>query len=368
MKKTYLIPAIAALIGVSAAGCQSVAPVSTAIETMHPSAGEPQAFGNVSVRIKWPQAVQAIPLQTKSIVLSIYRKGQLVGTETIVRQDGQGLASKVMRLPAGEGYLMEAMAYAVEAPQAHHTAIALGSSSLFEVGSNVLTPVPIALEATAIIGFEMGYNVGGLGQLVPVYIDKERFYHPLSASDTVEVYFGTAKSPEVRRMAEDKSGYHFWVKVPQQVRGNQDVRVFVNGAESSYSETFTVLDRLAAKATSISLLVGESDMPGDDLYGAAGTNRYWLNDDIYYPVVTWKSSDPSVAFVTQRGAVYALKAGQATITAMAGTLETTIPVTVQAGIGSTDLTVTLPSDPSGGVTIPVDLPAQGGNTSGPIVP
>ena len=54
------------------------------------------------------------------------------------------------------------------------------------------------------------------------------------------------------------------------------------------------------------------------------------------PVITWSSSDNSVALVTKTGVLFGLKSGHTTITATRGTQSDAMVVTVKPGIGEVD--------------------------------
>lgn len=378
MKRIYTVPAFAALLGLTAAGCQSVAPLSPRLDSVPLVASEQLTHGRVSIRVVWPQAVQALPTHTRAIVVKTYRKGQLVSTETIVRENGQSIGSTVLRLPAGDGYVMEALAYAVETPADHHAPIAMGSSAIFSVETNRVTQVPLALKADNRIydgdiedpDDDWSWDYLGPGQWLPVYVEIDTEVPP-SKSDRVDVYFGDVKSPEVRRATVDSYGAYYWAMVPKGLSGSQDIRLGLNGFVADWDiGSVTILERLSAERTNHSLEVGSSIDLDNEIAGHYYDSRWggydytWLD----YPSVTWKSSDPSTAFVTQNGQIYGLKPGQVTITACSGVLELPLSVTVNAKPGTADFEVSMPTHGSGSATMPIELPAYGGGASGTIKP
>lgn len=365
MKRLHALPAIAALIGVTAVGCQSISPLKTGLAPSGLAMAEQDASGRIVVRIKWPQSVQAMPTSTQAIVLKTYRKGLLVNTETLVRGEGTAIGSKTLRLPADTGYFMEAMAYAESTPGENSIPVAMGSSGTFAIGSNTVTSVPISLGALGPQANHGGLSIGGAGLMIPLTASYLRTLNELSDADSIEVWFGNAKSPEVKPDVTDKTKRLFWAKVPTGVSGSQGLKVKVNGVMTPTIANFTILDKLSTALKDYSVDANSHLTMSTFVYGYSQNNSY-TTGQIPYPALAWKSSNPSVAFVAQDGKVYGLKAGQATITAYSGSLSTSFNVTVNARQGSADLEVGVPSSGAGSATMPIELPAYGGTGSGTV--
>jgi uncharacterized protein YjdB len=70
---------------------------------------------------------------------------------------------------------------------------------------------------------------------------------------------------------------------------------------------------------------------------------YSINGEILAPTVTWSSSNPSVATITNTGAISAVAPGSTNIGASAGKISVTVPFVVDGNLSST-VTVT-PANP-----------------------
>lgn len=374
MNRLYF--AAMAALGLAVLGCQTQAPL-PASQRVEPAA-QAVGYGNVQIRVRWPQRLQAIPLSANSLVVSAFDTlGRKVDDVTLVRDgDPDSLSSATMRLRAGT-YTIEARAYRQSMPTANDVPTAMGATSA-TIKTNLLTRLSLILSAQAPTFGAMSATAGAHGSQFT--LDTVRFFgKAATASDVVEVWFGNtdrtrvpaAISWEPRRRTAPVTGYNHLidaeqdmlrVTVPNGITGQPRVWLKVDGVEV-FVGFFTVVDRLVFDPLSITRQVGE-------WYNAQPTLQSFslqTTASLVYPMVTWRSSAPSVAWVSALGTVYAHRPGRATITAQSGIRSATFEVIVTDRHSTASFTVDVPTLNSGTVSVPLDIPAYSGIENGTVV-
>ncbi len=398
MKK---IKPILALLGIGAvAGCQSTPaflPASSP-RTVGPQAAQAvSGWGSVSISVVWPRRVQAIPLAANSIVITAYNNvGLAAGTVTLTRSGSSGaLGSAALRLPAGQTYTFQAMAYAETTPSATSTPLAIGSTGAYTILSDINTPISLTLGAAApstggMAASVSGYaipNGGGVGS--EFMIDTVKYLgRPISTGDNVQVWFGTTTSgvPSVQASSSVEPQWYIdpvtalkslidpdvddlFVTVPAGISGSADIWVEVDGIKTRIPSNFMVVDNVVMPSQSVTRMVGgsyDSTAGNGFLDGYAGADPAGTAVALSYPMLTWSSSAPGVAFVTNDGMVHANAPGQAIITAQTGSASASFAFDVTDTDGTASINVNVPTLGAGDVNATMDVPAFTGNATGTV--
>jgi len=355
-------------------GCQSVPAPSLSV----PAAGDRSTLavadmGSVEIAIHWPQRIQSIPYSSNTLVINAYNSlGRLAGTLTLNRtSDPTSLSVGTMRLKAGT-YTIEASAYRETSPLPTSIPNAYTSAGGVTITTNLKTKLSLTLAAQAPTAGAMTANVGGPGSQFT--LNAVRFFNKAAtSSDTVEVWFGYDAVNRVpatfswiprwttgpftgNRSFTDPDLDKLLVTVPSGVTGQATVYVRVDNVEAN-AGPFTVVDRMTINPTVVTRQVGT-------VYNAAALLApFSLNLGTAlppFPVLTWTSSNPAVAFVTTQGLVYAYSAGQTTITAQTGGVQTQFSMVVTDRQSSASVVVNAPVLNAGTVTSPLTIPAYSG--------
>lgn len=371
------------LLGLTAlaVGCQGL-PLQATSTAPGPDRTEALAadYGNVEIRVRWPQRTQAIPLSANTLVVQAFNSlGREAGSVVLRRADSQDLQLAALRLRAGT-YTIEARAYRESNPVASSVPTAMGSAAGVVIKTNLKTDLSMTLVAQSPSYGAMSATAGGVGSQFT--LDAVRFFNrPVVSADTVEVWFGwddrtRVKSPNVeiqkRRKLDsytkinqlvDPEEDKLLVTVPQGLTGRPKVWLKVDGIEV-FVGNFYVLDRMVIEPTSVTRQVGES-------YDAT-TNfqAFALNytPGVSYPMLTWSSSNPATAFVTQMGTVHVYRPGSATITARSGILTANFVLNATDRHSTASLNVNMPVINTGTVESAVTIPSYSGNETGNVNP
>lgn len=364
-----------------ALGCKAV-PYQAAVPTTGtaPTGAQAVSYGNVEIRVRWPQRTQAIPLSANALVVQAFDSlGRDAGSLTLRRSDNQDLQLATMRLRAGT-YTLEARAYRETDPTELSVPTAMGSQAGVTISTNLKTTLSMTLVAQAPTFGGMSATAGGLGSQFT--LDTVRFFNrPVVVGDTVEVWFGwdnrtRVKSPDVqilsRRKLDPVTGINQFqdpeqdkllVTVPTGLSGRPKVWLKVDGIEV-FVGNFYVVDRMVIEPTTVTRQVGE-------WYDAKTNLQAFALDtapSLSYPMLTWSSSDPSVAFVTQQGLVYPYKPGTATITARSGSLTTSFTLTATDRHSTASVDVNVPTVNTGDVSSAITMPSYSGDDTGTVNP
>lgn len=372
MRRSVVLGLVAALMG-----CQTLpiqAPAS------RPNAAEAAAsFGSVLIRVRWPERPQAIPLSANTLVVQAYDLlGHSAGSVTLERGTGSDFQVSSLRLPAGT-YTVEARAYRETNPTSASVPTALGSAGNVVIKTDLETDLAMTLVAQAPTFGGLSAVAGGIGS--QFLLDSVRFFGRSAVpSDTVRIAFGYDDRTRVaapttfqsRWFTDPVSGLarlldpsldKLVVTVPSGITGLAKVFLSVDGVEV-FVNTFQVVDRLTLVPSAVTLQVG-------DAYDAtSGLSAFSLGAQsaLVYPMLTWTSSDPSIAFVTALGTIYAYRPGQVVVTAWSGLVSASFTLSVTQRQSTASLAVNVPVLQSGNVTSPVALPAYTGNASGTVTP
>lgn len=364
-----------------ALGCQGVPFQTTSGGTTSPAMSVQSAeYGNVEVRIRWPErSTQAIPLSANTLIVQAFNSlGRESGTLVLRRSEGD-LQVANLRLRAGT-YTLEARAYRETNPTALSVPTAMGSSSNVVIKTNLKTDLSMTLVAQAPTYGAMSASAGGIGSQFT--LDTVRFFNrPVVSADTVEVWFGwdnrtRVKSPNVeilsRRKADTYTGVNqmqdpeqdkLLVTVPQGLTGRPKVWLKVDGIEV-FVGNFYAVDRMVIEPMVVTRAVGE-------WYDATSNLQAFALDaspTLSYPILTWSSSNPAVAFVTQDGMVYAYRPGTAVITARSGSITAAVTLTTTDRHSTASINVNMPLINTGTVDSPVNMPAYSGDETGNVNP
>lgn len=337
-------------------------------------------YGNVEIRVRWPQRTQAIPLSANSLVVQAFDSlGRDAGSVVLRRAANQDLQLATMRLRAGT-YTLEARAYRENDPTPLSVPTAMGAQANVTIRTNLKTDLSMTMVAQAPTYGALSATAGGIGSQFT--LDTVRFFNrPVVAADTVEVWFGwdnrtRIKSPTVqilsRRKLDPYTGVNqmqdpeedrLLVTVPAGLSGRPKVWLKVDGIEV-FVGNFYVVDRMVIEPTSITRQVGE-------WYDATTNLQAFALDyapSLSYPMLTWSSSNPSVAFVTQQGTVYAYRPGSATITARSGSATTSFTLMATDRQSTASVSVNLPINHAGDVESAITMPSYSGDDTGTVTP
>lgn len=335
-------------------------------------------FGQVEIRVRWPEAVQAIPYSANSLVVSAFDwLGREAGSVILTRTAAaDSLSTAALRLRAGT-YTIEARAYREVSPTTTSVPTAMGSAPSVTIKSNLKTYLPLTLQAQEPTFGDMSATAGGIGSQFT--IDTVRFFNrPVTLADTLEVFMGydarsrvrATVSIEPRRLLDAVTGVNqlidperdkVRVTVPRGLAGTCEVWLRVDGVEVHVGQ-FQVVDRMVIEPVSVTRQVGESYEAKSRLAAFSLANGVALGD-LPYPMLTWTSSAPSVAFVTTSGTVYAYRPGRATLTARSGDIVATVDLIATDRHSTASVIVTTPDLHSGNVSTPVTFPAYSGDDS-----
>jgi hypothetical protein len=373
------------LVGSLGAGCQNTAaPPSTDSQPLPGMAVQNAEFGQVDIRVRWPQVVQAIPYSANALHVVAFDGLGRIASQTVLTRGANpdSLSSASMRLRAGT-YTIEARAYREVSPSLASEPTAIGSVGNVRVKTNLKTSLSLTLNATAPTFGALTPAAGGVGSAFT--IDTVRFFgRAVKATDIIEVYLGqvpaegehvqyrarASVSIEPRRRLDSISGVNQMVDpeedmlrvvVPRGLKGACKVWLRVDGVEVD-AGTFHVVDRMTMAATSVTRAVGET-------YDASQNLRTYALDTqrvLGYPSLTWRSSAPSVAFVTTDGMVYAYRPGRATLTAQSGDVSATFDLLATDRHSTASIDVTTPALNSGPVEVPLAIPAYTGDDVGTV--
>lgn len=373
------------LVGTLSAGCQNTAaPPSTDTRTPPGMAVQNAEFGQVDIRVRWPQFVQAIPYSANALHVVAFDGLGRIATQTMLTRGSSpdSLSSASMRLRAGT-YTIEARAYREASPSLASEPTAVGSVGNVRVKTNLKTSLSLTLAAIAPSFGALTPSAGGVGSAFT--IDTVRFFgRAVKASDIVEVYLGqvpaegahaqyrarASVSIEPRRRLDPISGVNqlvdpeedmLRVVVPRGLKGACKVWLLVDGVEVD-AGTFHVVDRMTVSATRVTRAVDETFDASQNLRSyALDTQRI-----LAFPALTWRSSAPSVAFVTTAGMVYAYRPGTATITAQSGDVSATFELVATDRHSTASIDVSTPALGSGPVEVPLSIPAYSGGDAGTV--
>lgn len=372
---------LAGLLGV---GCQNTS-VPLSVEPQPIGGPELQAaeFGQVDIRVRWPQAPQAIPYSANSLHIAAFDGfGRLAAQAVLQKSPTQPLSSASMRLKAG-AYTIEARAYRELSPTLQSEPTAFGSAGGVRVKSNLRTNLQLTLTATAPTFGPMSPTVGGAGSFFT--IDTVEFFgRPAKQTDTVEVFFGQVPTTgthmdylvpapvsfEPRRRLDLVTGNNplvdpeedmIRVTVPRGIKGECKVILSVDGVKVDIG-TFHVVDRMAFTHSRVTREVGETVDAAQNLKAYALASQ----QPITYPAVVWRSTQPHIAFVTTGGMVYVYRPGTATIIAQSGDVSTTFTLVATDRHSTASVEVDVPELHSGTVEVPLEFPAYSGNENGKV--
>ncbi len=400
MKK--ITPVVAVLVLGAVAGCQGIpalltAPSRSALQPASSVAAKPAGWGSVSISVRWPRRVQSIPLAANSIVITAYNNvGSAVGTVTLTRSAASGtLGNAQLDLPAGQSYSFQAMAYAETSPTATSTPLAIGYTGVYAINSDINTPITLQLNASApatggLAASMAWYPIpagGGVG--AEFMVDAVQYLgRPITPSDNVQVWFGSTISsiPSVLasssvqpqwytdpvtalKLLVDADVDNLFVTVPSGLSGPVAIWVEVDGVKTQLGNNFVVVDHVVMPAQSVTRTVGESyDSTAGvgNLKGYSGADVNGTAIALSYPMLTWSSSAPSVAFVTNDGVVHANAPGQATITAQTGLASASFAFDVTDADSTASIDVNVPTLGAGDVNATMDIPAFSGDASGTV--
>lgn len=371
--------ALATLLLASAlvAACQAqLAPPQIPAKSEAPPSSQAADFGQVDIRVRWPQATQAIPYSANSLVVSAFNGlGREVKSVTLTRtSSADSLSTATLRLQTGT-YTIEARAYRELSPAVTSVPTAMGAAPGVIIKSNLKTFLPLTLTAQAPTFGAMSALAGGSGSQFT--IDSVRFFNrPVTTSDTIEVFMGydertrfrASVSIAPRRLTAPVTGISHLidpeqddirVTVPRGLSGPCQVWLRVDGVEVHVG-TFRVVDRLGLETATVTRQVGES-YEAKRLLAAFALDASVPLSDLPYPMLTWSSTAPSVAFVTTGGTVYVYRPGRAVITARSGDVMTTLEVLATDRHSTASVIVTPPSLDSVSIEVPVTMPDYTGD-------
>lgn len=344
-----------------------------------PSAAQAASFGSVLIRVHWPERPQAIPLSANTLIVQAYDAlGRNAGSVSLERGTGSDFQVSSLRLPAGT-YTVEARAYRETSPTPASVPTALGSAGNVVIKTDLETDLAMTLVAQAPTFGGLSALAGGIGS--QILLDSVRFFGRSAVpSDTVRVAFGYDDHTRVsapsffqsRWFTDPVMGLNHLldpaldklvVTVPSGITGLAKVFLSVDGVEV-FVNTFQVVDRMTLVPSAITLQVG-------DAYAAtSGLSAFSLGSQsaLVYPMLSWISSDPSIAFVTALGTIYAYRPGQVIVTAWSGVVSASFTLNVTQRGSTASLAVNVPVLKSGNVTTPIALPVYTGNASGIVTP
>lgn len=364
-----------------ALGCQGVPFQATSASRPDTQTGAQAAdYGNVEIRVRWPQRTQAIPLSAETLVVQAFNSlGRDAGSLTLRRSSSDDLQLATMRLRAGT-YTLEARAYRETNPTAVSVPTAMGSSANVVIKTNLKTDLSMTLTAHAPVVGAMSASAGGA--MSQFTLDTVRFFNrPVVSADRIEVWFGwdnrtRVQSPAVeilnRRRFDSYTGINqlqdpeqdkLLVTVPRGITGRPKVWLKVDGIEI-FVNNFYVVDRMVIEPTNVTRSVGEWYDATTNFQAFALENTPGLS----YPMLTWSSSNPQVGFVTQQGRVYAYRPGTTTVTARSGLVETSFTLTVTDRHSTASINVNMPVINTGTVDSAVSMPAYSGDETGNVNP
>lgn len=376
MKHRYSVAPLL-LASVLTVGCQTrTTPPQTAGLVEEGMQVQATDFGQVEIRVRWPEALQAIPYSANSLVVSAFDwLGRETGTVTLTRTAAaDSLSSAALRLRAGT-YTIEARAYREVSPTATSVPTAMGSAPGVTIKSNLKTYLPLTLTAQAPTFGALSAAAGGSGSQFT--LDTVRFFNrSVTQADIPEVFMGYDERTRVRatvtieprRQVAPVTGINHLidaerdklrVTVPRGISGTCKVWLRVDGVEV-YVGPFHVVDRMVIEPVSVTRQVGESYAAKSHLAAFALANTV-ANASLPYPMVTWTSSAPNVAFVTTNGTVYAYRPGRATITARSGDVSASVDLVATDRHSTASVTVTAPDLGIGHVSTSLTLPAYSGD-------
>ncbi|MNR88648.1 Bacterial Ig-like domain (group 2) [compost metagenome] len=372
-------PSVAALLlaSVLTVGCQTrTTPPQTAALIEDGMQVQAADTGLVEIRVRWPEVVQAIPYSANSLVVTAFDwLGREAGTATLTRTAASdSLSTAALRLRAGT-YTIEAKAYRELSPTVTSVPTAMGSAPGVMIKTNLKTYLPLTLQAQEPTFGAMSATAGGSGSQFT--IDAVRFFNrSVTLADTLEVFLGynersrvkASVSIEPRRQTAPVTGINHLidperdkvrVTVPRGLSGTCEVWLRVDGVEVRVGQ-FRVIDRMVLEPVSVTRQVGESYEAKSQLAAFSLENTVGMGS-LPYPMVTWTSSAPSVAFVTTTGTVYAYRPGRATLTARSGDVVASVDLIATDRHSTASVTVSTPELNSGHVSAPVTLPAYSGD-------
>lgn len=364
------------LMGLSliALGCQGMPFQTTAAPPVADTlAARAVTFGNVEIRVLWPQRTQAIPLSANTLIVQAFDSLGREAGNVVLKRATDDLQLATMRLPAGT-YTLEARTYRETNPSVSSVPTAMGSQPNVVIKTNLKTALSMTLVAQAPSFGPLSATAGGIGSQFT--LDTVRFFNrPVVTADSVEVFFGWSngtkiKSPNVKILKRKDPGQpvdaeedKLLVTVPAGLSGRPSVWLKVDGIEV-FVANFYVVDRLEIEPATVTRQVGE--------WYDATTNlqAFALNyaPGLSYPMLTWTSSNPAVAFVTQAGKVYAYKPGTATITARSGAIATTFSLVATDRHSTASVNVNLPVSGVGNVDSTLTLPGYSGDDTATVTP
>lgn len=370
------------------ASCDNrLAPPATETPTDPGLAVQTVEIGEVSIKVRWPEyEAQAIPYSANSLFVEAFDGlGRSASKVMLTRSGGvDSLSATTMRLRAGT-YTIEARAYRETSPSLASEPTAKGSAGNVRVKTNLKTSLALTLNAIAPTHGAFSASAGGVGSSFT--IDTVEFFgRPITSSDIVEVFMGQEPavgqqaayraranvSIEPRRRLDPLTGANplvdaeqdmLRVVVPAGLKGLCRVWLKVDGVEVD-AGTFHVVDRMAFDQTSVTRAVGES-------YDAADFLKAYARDTVRtlsYPMLTWTSSNPSVAFVTTGGTVYAYRSGQSILTARSGNITASFNLLATDRHSSASVSVGMPALGTGAIAVEITLPAFTGTGTASTTP
>ena len=388
--RPHRLRAAAALLLATAltASCQNTVSLPTTEAPSDPGLSVQTAeFGEVAIRVRWPEYTpQAIPYSANSLLVVAFDGLGRIASQALLTRNGSpdSLSATTMRLRAGT-YTIEARAYREASPSIASEPTAIGSTGNVRVKTNLKTQMSLTLNAVAPTHGAFSSAAGGVGSSFT--IDTVQFFgRPVKASDVVEVFMGqdpalgqhapyrvrATVSIEPRRRLDAISGVNQMVDpeqdmirvvVPSGVKGECRVWLKVDGVEVD-AGAFHVVDRMTFDQASVTRAVDES-------YDAMASLKPYALDTVRalsYPILTWTSSNPAVAFVTTGGMVYAYRPGQTTITARSGSVSAAFTLVSTDRHSTASITVGVPDLGSGTVNAPITFPEYSGNDNGTVTP
>lgn len=365
-------------------GCQAhPAPPQTVATVQTAPSLQNASFGQVDIRVRWPQQVQAIPYSANSLVVAAFDwRGQEAGSVRLMRTAAvDSLSSATLRLPAGT-YTIEARAYRELVPAPTSVPVAMGSAPGVTIKTNLKTTLPLTLKAQEPTFGPMSAEAGGPGSQFT--IDAVRYFsRSVTLADSPEVFMGydagsrvrANVSIEPRRLTAPVTGIEHLidperdmlrVTVPRGISGTCKVWLRVDGIEVEVGD-FEVLDRLVIEPVSVTRQVGEDFDAKSQLVAFSRESTVGLGR-LPFPMLTWTSSAPHVAFVTTSGTVYAYRPGRATITVYSGDLWATVELVSTDRHSTASVRVPTPELNSGHVKAPVSIPAYSGDDMATVIP
>lgn len=377
-------PLLLAVLALSVTACQAQ-PQLARTNPAEPVVEAVAGYGSTEVRVRWPRQTQALPSTANTMVVNAYgTMGTLVASATLRRATAvNGLSSTEMRLPAST-YTIEAFALKEQGFDPSFVPVAQGSSAGNVIRTNQRTNLTMTLTAYQPTGGALSGSYGGIGSRFT--IDTVRaFNHPASQSTSVKAWFSTGTNRWVeasasflaRRATDPVTGRvelvdpeldKLLVEVPAGITGACTVYVESDGVKSASLGTFNLVDRLEFEGASVTRRAGESfsATANTNLRGYSLAAAITVPGNLSYPMLTWSSSAPDVAFVTQNGTVYANKPGRAVITATTGAVKQSFEFLVTDSHSTASVTVAAPSLGSGNVGTPIEIPAYTGVTNGTV--